>query len=88
MFEKFVYIIPFLGGGVMMGFGKIIAIVVAIPTFIVAVIALGLSSWLEGLITESLLQGFGVSPIIIGLVTIVGFLLLFLGIFKLASAAF
>ena len=88
MLEKFVYIAPFLGGGVIMGLGKIIAIVVAIPTFIAAVIALGLSSWLEGLITESLLQGFGVSPIIIGIVAIVGFLLLVLGVYKLASATF
>ena len=71
-----------------MGLGKIIGIIVGIPIFIIAAIPFILNSWVEGQIAESLLQGFGVSPIIIGLVMIVGFLLLFLGIFKLASAAF
>ena len=82
------YISPFLGGGDTMSLGKFIAIIVVIPTFIATVIILALSSWLEGLVTESLLKAFGASSIIIALVGIVGFLLLFLGIYKLASSTF
>jgi len=68
--------------------GKIIAIIVAIPTFIIGAIVLMVGSWAEGLVIESLLQAFEVNPIIIALVSIVSILLLILGIIRLASEAF
>ena len=51
-------------------------------------IPLILTSWTEGLVTESFMQAFGFNPIVIALVGILGFIILILGIFKLASAVF
>ena len=71
-----------------MGLGKIIGIIVGIPIFIIAVIPFILNSWVEGQIAESLLQAFGVSPIVVALIVIVGFLLLSFGVLKIAEAIF
>lgn len=75
-------------GRKLLSLGKIIAIIVAIPTFIIGAIVLMVGSWAEGLVIESLLQAFEVNPIIIALVSIVSILLLILGIIRLASEAF
>lgn len=71
-----------------MSVAEIIGLVIAIPTFIVAVIVLVLKSWLEGLVTEPLMSAFGVNPVIIGIVSVVGIFCLILAIIKLAQEAF
>lgn len=71
-----------------MGLIEIIAVIIAIPIFFIAVIELILNSWIGGLLTGSILTAFGIHPLIVGLVSIIGILTLIVGIFKLAESFF
>ena len=52
--------------------GTIIALIVAIPTIITMIF----TWYIEGVISSSLLQAFGVHTLIIGIISIIGFLVL------------
>ena len=67
---------------------KIIGIIVAIPGFILVVLALILSSWSEGKVIEEILQAFEASSLIIGFISIIGVIVLILSIFILARNTF
>ena len=45
-----------------MGIGQLIAIIIAIPTFILIVIPMVIQFWIEGQITDVLMQAFGFNP--------------------------
>jgi len=71
-----------------MSLGKIIAIIIAIPTFILIVIPMILTFWTEGIVIDALMEAFGINPIIAGLIAFLGIIALVYGLIKLASSTF
>jgi len=66
---------------------KIISLLIALPTIIVAIFILVIQNWLEGLITTPLLEAFNVPSAIIAIITIVGIFVLGTSIFKIIADA-
>ena len=71
-----------------MGIGQIIAIIIAIPTFILIIIPMVISFWAEGQVTDALMEVFGFNPVIAGLITILGAIVFIIAIIKVASSTF
>ena len=67
---------------------EIIGMIIAIPVFIFIVIRLVLLSWVEGIISDILLQIAGVPPILIAVISIVGGICLVGTIILLALSKF
>ena len=67
---------------------KMIGILIALPAFILIVISLIISSWAEGLAIEELLKAFEASPVIIGLISVIGIIVLILAIFTVVKNMF
>lgn len=67
---------------------EIIGMIIAIPVFIFIVIRLVLLSWVDGIISDILLQVAGVPPVLIAVISIVGVLCLIGAIIFLAQSMF
>jgi len=67
---------------------KIIGILIAIPAFIIAVIVLLIGSLAEGMVIEEFLKVLEASPIIIGLISVIGVIVLISSIFILIKNTF
>lgn len=55
-----------------MSLAKIVGIIIAIPVILVIII----NWWAEGKVIDALLEAFGVHPILIALISIIGFIIL------------
>lgn len=67
---------------------KIIGIFIAIPAFIIALLLLFISSWAEGMVIDAILQSFNANPLLIVGISILGFIVLILGIISLIKNTF
>ena len=67
---------------------KIIGIFIAIPAFIIALLILFISSWAEGMVIDAILQSFNANPLLIVGLSILGFIVLILGIISLIKNTF
>lgn len=66
----------------------IIALIIAIPAFIYIVIPMVITFWAEGQVIDALMEAFGFNPVIVGLITILGFIGFIFLIIKVASSTF
>ena len=71
-----------------MGLEEIIGIIIGIPVFIFIVIPMIFNFFVEGVITEALLNIFGVNPIIIGFISFCCLLCFIIIIVNIAGSIF
>ena len=71
-----------------MSLGKIIAIIITIPTFIFIVIPMIMTFWTEGIVIESLLEAFGMHPFVIAIISVGSLIVFILILIKVAGSTF
>ena len=67
---------------------KIIGIFIAIPAFIIALLILFIGSWAEGMVVDAILQSFHANPLLLVGISILGFVVLILGVIGLIKNTF
>jgi hypothetical protein len=67
---------------------KIIGILIAVPSFIIALIILFISSWVEGISIDVILQAFNANPLLIFGISILGIIALIFGVITLIKNTF
>jgi hypothetical protein len=67
---------------------KIIGIFIAIPAFIIALLILFISSLMEGMVIDAILQSFNANLLLLVGISILGFVVLILGIISLIKNTF